>query len=316
MKHLLKKKLTKTTKTVLRRLGFQISRIPSKTEGLIKWVPTKVGKFSILLPSNHLLPLYFENHPFYSSNLPRLTSLILQKYKNLKMIDAGANVGDTVALVRSTSYFPIICIEGDDKFFEVLKTNLKQFKDTECYKQLLGDKDGTVNGILLKNIETARIQNTNVLGPATTLSIMKLDTFLKSHPLFRSAKLLKIDTDGYDMKIMRGGLQFLKDSKPVLFFEYFFHEDQEDDGISTLSLLESIGYKNIIFYDNAGKFILSTELSNKLLIKQLHNYIDNKTRVPISYYDMVVFHEDDSDLASKFISEEMNFFYNKMGTSD
>ena len=315
MNNTLIKNLKSSVKTVFGWLGFKISKIPNKNTSPIKWVQTRVGKFSIFLTSNHLLPFYLENHPFYSTNLPRLALLVIKKYKDLRMIDVGANVGDTVALVRSACHFPIVSIEGDDKFFEILKVNLKQFEGVECYKQLLGEKDGTIEAILLKNIETARIQSTNTLNQKATLNIMKLDSFLENHRSFSSAKLLKIDTDGYDMKVIRGGMRFVKDSKPVLFFEYFFHEDQEDDGISTLLLLENAGYKDIIFYDNFGKFILSANLSDRILIKQLHNYIDKRTRTPLSYYDIILFHEEDSDLARKFIEDEMHFFYQEKDVS-
>jgi len=86
--------------------------------------------------------------------------------------------------------------------------------------------------------------------------------------------------------------------------------EQKDDGISTLESLEAIGYQDAIFYDNCGKFILSADLSNRLLIKQMHNLIDKNYKTPFPFYDLVLFHRTDSDIAKKFIAAEMNLFYN------
>ncbi len=47
------------------------------------------------------------------------------KYPDLTFIDIGANVGDTVVLLRALGAgSPILCIEGDDRFFAILSKNL------------------------------------------------------------------------------------------------------------------------------------------------------------------------------------------------
>jgi len=127
-------------KKVLNSLGFQISRYYPEATGSKKLVKIRVGNFDILLYESHMLPRYMKN-PYYSTNLPRLGVFAKEKYNDLRMIDVGANMGDTVALVRSKSYFPIACIEGDGEFFEVLKTNMEHFKDVSIYSQIMGDED-------------------------------------------------------------------------------------------------------------------------------------------------------------------------------
>jgi hypothetical protein len=42
-------------------------------------------------------------------------ALTQAKYPNLTMIDVGANVGDSIAIVRVD--VPILCVEGEDHFF-------------------------------------------------------------------------------------------------------------------------------------------------------------------------------------------------------
>jgi FkbM family methyltransferase len=42
------------------------------------------------------------------------------------MIDIGANVGDSVAIVREQSDYPILCIEGNETYFQILEENLRR----------------------------------------------------------------------------------------------------------------------------------------------------------------------------------------------
>lgn len=302
-------------KNIFNKFGFQISRLPYKGGDPNEMMKIKIGKYQILLNGNHQLPDYMKN-PYYSTNLPRLAMTVKEKYNNLMMIDVGANVGDTVAFVRNKSYFPIVCIEGDNDFFKILKTNLKNFKDTYAFQHILGEKNDKIKAELKKNegsSETARIYNSNLPNTTKLLEVITLDSFMKINSNFNKSKLLKIDTDGYDLKIIRGGLEYIKKTKPILFFEYdtVFLDEQNDDGISTLKTLENLGYNDLVFYDNAGKFILSTKLSNHLLIKQIHNLIDKNYRTPFPFYDIVLFHAEDSDIAKKFIDDEMKLFYKK-----
>jgi len=309
----LKVKAKLFVKGAINKLGFQISRLPYEGGNSSELIKVKVGDYQILLNGNHQLPQYMRN-PYYSTNLPRLAQAVKEKYSDLTMIDVGANVGDTVAFARSKSYFPIVCIEGDDDFFKILKTNLEGFKDVYPFQHILGEKKAVIEAVLEKNAgssETARIKSLTLAGQKKSLSLIALDDFFETNPQFKKAKLLKIDTDGYDLKIIRGGLEYIKETKPILFFEYdtVFLEEQDDDGLSTLKSLESLGYEDAIFYDNGGKLILSTKLSERLLIKQLHNMIDKNYRTPFPFYDIVLFHGEDGDIAKKFIEDEMRFFY-------
>lgn len=301
-------------KNIFNKFGWQILRLPRSAGKSNELVKIKVGNYSLLINGNHNLPDYMRN-PFYSTNLPRLAACVKEKYNDLMMVDVGANIGDTVAFCRSKSNFPIVCIEGDDDFYSILQTNLNNFQDVFSFKHILGETNSSISGVLKKNdgsLETARIHNQSFAGEKNQLNIITLDTFFENNTRFKTAKLLKIDTDGYDLKIIRGGLNYIKQTKPVLFFEYdtVFLAEQNDDGLSTLSLLEGLGYKDAIFYDNGGRFVVSTDLHNHLQLKQLHNLIDKNYRTPFPFFDIVLFHEDDADIAKTFIVNEMNYFYN------
>ncbi len=311
MKNKIEKKINDFVKWAFRKCGFIISKIPKKRESSGVLMRSRVGKFTLLMKDDNQLPIYFKYQPLYSMNLPRLAVEVLKKYKDVSMIDVGANIGDTVALTRSKCHFPIACIEGDQDFFDILKRNMSDFKDVEIFKALLGEEGGYLNATLGKDAETARLKAAGSPEVSSLVRIITLDDFLKENHQWSRAKLLKIDTDGYDMKILRGAMMYIQNTKPVLFFEYdpVFLDENKEDGLSTLLLLRDSGYRDIIFYDNLGKLIISSSLENELLLKQMHNRIDKKTRTPFAYYDVAIFHEEDGDLAKKFIASEMSFYY-------
>lgn len=264
----------------------------------------KVADYEITMPYYNPLISVYKTQTEFNSEICRLVNVTANKYPGLTCIDIGANVGDTVAIVKSQQKIPMICIEGDNTTFEYLKKNTAQFNDVKIFKQFLGEKDSAIKANLDK-----KGWNTTIVpasDSANTIDIKKLDTLFEQEKLdVSSAKFLKIDTEGFDTIIIRGALQFISDIKPVVYFEY--NRDNmtaiNEDGLSTLNILEQHGYSKILIYDDRGRFIASTDLTNKELIKQLHNYANGKDGL-IYYYNFCLFHSNDSDVAEAAIKNE------------
>lgn len=290
----------KLVNRVLNKFGVEIHSVPKQSTDDI--VMIHIGNYDLKANGNHALPHLLAVHPGYSANLPRLVCKVKEKYPDLLMYDVGANIGDTVALVRTRCQCSIVCIEGDSKYFELLTQNTAQFVDVQIYNYFLGEESKTISGATEKNVGTLKI----VDSIEDTIELLTLDEFIGKNGPFSCAKLLKIDTDGFDLKILRGALNYVSRIKPVLFFEYdkLFLSQVGDDGISTLNQLREIGYDDIIFYDNYGRFLLSDTLNNEIILKQLDNYIVAR-KGAFEYYDLCVFHKDDKDIAREFIDAEM-----------
>jgi FkbM family methyltransferase len=240
--------------------------------------------------------------------LPRLAKYINKKEGNLIVIDVGANVGDTAALIKSETDCTMACIEGNNKFFQILSKNTKQLEPMSAFNYLITDSDKDIVGSFKDDdLGSARMV---ISEKGENVASMTLDNFLLKHPDFMSARLLKTDTDGYDFAVVRGGIEYIKKTKPILFLEYerSFMEQAGDDGLSTLQLLKENGYNRIIFYDNYGRFMLSTQLANDTLIKELYYYSDRKKNA-IPYYDIVLFHANDDSLAVDFARIEFSLFH-------
>ncbi len=266
-------------------------------------VNTMIGKFEILMPENHSLPIYLAQHKYYSRNLPRIAAILKEHIDGFSMIDVGANVGDTIALVRSLSNFPILAIEGDENFYEVLNKNKDLFSNVEICRALLGQHDEAIHASVEDNSGTAKIYT----GEKNRIEITTLDRIIKMHKSFELSKLLKVDTDGFDVLVMLGGWNFICSQKPVLFFEYHseYLRQNKTNGVAFLEKLNSIGYDNVIYYDNYGKLLTSFALNKTELIRDLDNYMRGQEKL---YYDICVFHENDTLLYEDIISKEKAFF--------
>lgn len=272
-----------------------------------------IGQFDLYAHRDHPIGRYMREQPNYGKNLPRIVGKMIEKYPNLAVVDIGANIGDTVALIRSQVDCPIICIEGDDFYFNLLKKNIAAIPDVHSFKYFLADRNGVVRSASERSRGTYSIAGGKRDMEITTIT---LDNFFQSNPQYREqAKVLKIDTDGYDTKIIRGGMEYIKKMHPVIFFELdrFLLSRADENGPDTLSQLKNIGYTRAIFYDNNGRFLLDANLADEKLIRELYQYTYRKSGA-FPYYDVSVFHREDDDIAEAVITEETANLNRNAGT--
>jgi FkbM family methyltransferase len=273
--------------------------------GTTKLQHQQVAGATLLMDRSHSLPFNAKHYPEYNLNIGRLARAVQYAHKDAVMIDVGANIGDTVAYVRQLATIPIICIEGDRDFYSLLKKNISQFEKVSAYNFLLTDSSTDQKFVLAKKEGTASLQEINS-HPANAAPVVTLSAFVSDHALpIDNIRLIKIDTDGWDVKILRGASEILERSHPALFFEYDteFMKGANESGLDAFRLLREKGYRIVLFYDNLGRFMLSSSLEDELLLRQLNRYID-WYRGAFKFFDVCVFHQTDQQLAHKFIESE------------
>jgi FkbM family methyltransferase len=260
--------------------GFQF-RALRKLQRLVIHVHDPLAQYDlsgtvIQLPLSHDLPFYRKLYPGYSTNIARITQLIQAKYPGSACIDIGANVGDTAVLIRSVSPCPILCIEGEEFFFRLLLRNTAAFEGIECDKSFVGESSGFIQGRLVPERGTARLIASD--KDATQTPTRHLIDILADHPLFAGAKLLKVDTDGFDIRILQANLDFLQDNHPIIFFEYDPHSFglYASSGLSLFIDLRSIGYDKVTVYDNYGDYLLTTSLFDTDALTDLHYFYSGR----------------------------------------
>lgn len=245
----------------------------------------------LTFPFSHDYPLNKKFLKQYSENLGVVAAIVKQKYANATMIDVGANIGDSAAIIQSYVPVPILCIEGNPKFIPMLTKNAAGLSEITIEQCFVGDQNETV--VPVNTGGTARLE-TSVNG----IEVKTMQQILAKHSSFAAAKLLKIDTDGFDNKIIRASADLLARAKPVLFFEYdpFFLKKQQEDPSAVFEVLHSLEYNRLILFDNLGKLLCEVTSDNKKLLADLTAYYHNEGK---SYLDICALHISDEDLVEK-----------------
>jgi FkbM family methyltransferase len=273
----------------IRRLRLSLSDPP---------VSFSLGPYLLRVPLSHELPFYKRRLPDYALNLGKVSALARLKYPDLKMIDVGANVGDSVAIVRGYGDHPVLCLEGEPRFFQLLEQNTQHLPAIELEQTFIG-----VAGDHVSSISTQRGNAQVRLGAAPgTANICTLSEALSRHPRFATAKLLKIDAEGFDCRIIAAEAGFLRRLKPVLFFEYDPKSCEllGQEAFPVFAQLSSLGYSTMLIYQNVGRYLMSLNLDQVDALEDIHHFISDLG----GYCDVVAFHREDLDLAIRLRTSE------------
>lgn len=265
-------------------------------------IESRLRDTRIAFPLSHNLLLYRRERKDYSANLTRVSVAVLSKYPDLRAVDVGGNIGDSVLLMRDAGVFPILTIEGDQRFHRYLEKNIvgqpqvaieRSFVCPEGYAPMTAIHDGG----------TSRL--TEQTGTeATATKQRSLQSILRDHPEYVSAKLLKIDADGMDFTIIDSALDWVGVTRPIVFFEYdpTLSRHRSPNGIEILRSLADRGYESALAWDNHGRFLLGAPLSQWELFADLDAYVRDPGAV--LYWDLCCFHREDRDIFEALHSSE------------
>lgn len=215
-------------------------------------VKIKIGKEKLYINFSHQLPLYLVKHRLYDTALPRIVKEIGVGRK-LNVIDVGANVGDTVALIKSSSdNVSFLCIEGNLTYSTLLKKNFKDDKSIFIEEVFCSDVSEEVSISINTGGGTATI-DLNV-KEKSKYNFLTLDEILNKHNEFVNVDLIKVDTDGFDYKVIRGAYNILKNQQPLVFFELdkLLLLKNNEDPMSIFSFFYELRYEGFLLYDNYG----------------------------------------------------------------
>jgi len=257
-----------------------------------------IGESQLRLPLSHELPFYRLLFPQYSENLANICFHAGQKYPGFTMIDVGANVGDSAVVARQRSHHPILCLEGEPRFFQLLAENTRKMGNIECEETFVGAPGDNASGICRE-----RGNATVRLGSCSSeLAMCTLSEALKRHPGFANSRLIKLDAEGFDCRIITAEAELLRRCQPVLFFEYYPHACQKAgyEAFTVFPLLLSLGYATLLVYQNCGPYFMSLNLDQLCSLQDLHHFLVSRD----GYCDVAAFHNEDRDLAGAIRASE------------
>lgn len=262
------------------------------------------------MPKDHRLGEYKKRHRLYDQFLPHLAKYLPS---GAVVVDVGANVGDTLAAMYSANpVLNFICVEPDDEFFSLLESNAERIRtldekvSIDLIKALVG---ASKEAVLLQGSGGTKNAVISAESP-TSMTRRALDDL--SGPIReKEVFLIKSDVDGYDYDVIESGLELIKNSQPILFFEcQFDHEFQKDSYERLLENLFSRGYESFTVFDNFGEIIIRTKQTSDVI--QLFNYLwrqnSKRTSRTLYYYDILISKPKHSELVAACVTDYLELY--------
>lgn len=166
-------------------------------------------------------------------------------YRKGIAMDIGANVGNhTIFFSRFCNFDEVWSYEPNEATFEILKENVKVNckRTVRLFNCAVGDKKGKVK--VTDNTENPAI-NKVTRGKGTT-TMVAITTNV-------TVRLMKIDVEGYEPKVLKGAYDVIARDTPELFVET--HGDPDD----LLKLLPE-GYKLLKKYNTSPTYHFSARV--------------------------------------------------------
>ena len=188
----------------------------------------------------------------------------IPNYQIKTIIDVGANVGQSEKHFAHHAPKALIhCIEPIQTTFSLLIKN-KVGKNTKCHCLALGEKNESIeikidkNTPLVSNSLIAKNTESSTNFYVEKIKVQTLSDFALKNNI-QHINLLKIDTEGFDLKVLKGG-ESLLESKAIDFIEVevsmnsfnTFHVSFQE--IS--SYLDGYGYHKFGIYEQIHDFKL------------------------------------------------------------
>jgi FkbM family methyltransferase len=221
-------------------------------------VRRRVQGVELRLPWSHPLPDYARSRPTYGQNLVdlavELSSRLPHDAGPLRMLDVGANIGDSALQVAARTGAEVLCIEADPYWLRYLEMNVG------------GRADIDVVAALLTTDEQPAAPTTAVRAHGTThfisadsdndaLKPLSASALRASYQRFDRIRLVKSDTDGFDPALVPAVASAWHDSGPVIFFEFdptLARSVGDTDPFRVWSRLDALGYSEVAVWDNGG----------------------------------------------------------------
>ena len=252
----------------------------------------RIGSFDLVVPKGHPLADLKEVQPYRDLVVGITARYITAKYPNGSIVDIGANIGDTAAIIAANSPQKMILVEPSDYFYEFLKNNVQQFPNEVVIKKEFVATGRRLTGSMHYRGGTAYFTE-------RTDGRMEQDSVHLSEIAEPDTHFIKIDTDGYDVKILLDSLDWMRAQRPAILFENMIESDEQLRAANDLyDELHQIGYEHFVVWDDPGFHILSTDSVTPL--KHLNRYLfklkqQNFGRA-LSNYDILCLHRDDEDI--------------------
>jgi len=209
---------------------------------------------------------YMDHVVYYHANTEPRSVLYGMVKVGDTVLDIGANLGETslnfAKLVGSSG--SIFSFEPVNDTFSKLEKNLSLNKTLstriKAYKIALSDKADTLfyGNSFNRNTSAIGMGKSREDGSINSTESITLDEFVdKEH--IKQINMIKIDVEGFEMFVLRGGIETIRKYKPSMFIELDNH-NLTNLGFSALAVKEWLAELGYSLFDLHMNLIKGTEL--------------------------------------------------------
>lgn len=256
-------------------------------------VALNIHGYEILMPERHHLKQILEREPLRENLLAQGSRVLIKSEEDI-FVDVGANIGDTAAVVyANASQIPnSVLIEPSDFYFNYLKLNQEKFPKSEILQKFVAHEYPIqkLSGFLHHWGGTAKFIEKDGIGLTEQVSQIDLIEVMNSR-----VKLVKIDCDGMDFRILKSVIPRLEKHSPAFYFENEITSiEQLSESKEVFTLFERAMYKYVIVARNCGALIYGGEIGESLQdILELQYVLHAQgLRSAIYYTDILVFNSN------------------------
>jgi FkbM family methyltransferase len=253
------------------------------------------------LPLSHGLPDYLQRFPLYDSVLHRLSEYLHKRDGSLICIDVGANIGDTIAACFRSDNDKFLAVEPNSQFNRYLCQNFGKRDNVQIVKVMCSSKSLTATFTANTKSGTSSFTPDS---QGTKIQTQTLDSLIYEYPTFANVNMLKVDTDGHDIEVIKGAADTIRRRSPVILFECdaFGRASYAEDCCETLATLKDSGYGSFLIYDNLGNLNGRHSLS---VLAPFRDLLRHQLLRTASYFDLLLMPESD---IQRFYSLEKTYF--------
>lgn len=298
------------------RIAAWIAKPIAKKFGMNHIVVATVYGRNMMMPAEHPLPVILATIPQYNRPLGLAMESVAAAAmgdQELTVIDVGANIGDTIAIVeqRIPGRCSYLCIEPEPEMSELCRLNHNSNNRVRVEQAFIGEDEGALvwledDGRANPSTKVVDEKNEKQDGHGR---LKKLDTVaLPFAELHGRVSLIKVDTEGYDFSVLRSGAELLARYKPAVYLEWFPDlllglNEQVWEGFDYLGTL---GYHHLVFFTNRGDFYCSTSSPSRMFFRGLASVTAGNKSIP--YFDVFLSTSESvcNELIERSIAQNLN----------
>lgn len=175
---------------------------------------------------------------------------------NITILDIGVNIGETLLLfANKNNQGKVYGFEPVPYLYERAKVNisLNKYENIILNNMALSDKEEELYFDLPTNFNSGGI-NMHKIQPSSNAQIViasTIDNYIEKNGITK-VDLIKIDVEGFEMNVLKGGMETINKHKPKMFIEISENNliSKNSSSKEIMTFLSGIGYNLLNTYTN------------------------------------------------------------------